>query len=420
MVLLMIINFSFTIFLIQYFFNIFLESKEWNKYSLIAILLIALSQIIMTFYQSATFNLTFNLILIALFCNLKYNGSKFTKIFFPIVFLMLTGTVEIALVYIFMSMDFDNLSDSQQFYGSIISKLMNFIVIYLIKVIKNNEKVYSSLYKVVVLLIPLSSLVITYFILNYPKETDIVSNLLMIILGVLVVTNMLLLIIYELIFREIKVKNEYGKFLQQFELKKEHNKQIETLSDNTRRLNHNIRNYFIAIHDFATKGDLDKIQSYVSDVLKEQISIKEISSSGMIAIDSIINFKNYEIENLFIKFKLNIDIPELTMFSESDLSVLLGCILDNAIESNKNVDIDSRFINLNITFSETYLIINCVNAKCQNILYKKSGLIKSTKTDKSNHGYGLISIRNICEKYDGKINLDYDANTFTTKCILIS
>lgn len=373
----------------------------------------------MTFYQNATINMICVIVLLALFCIIRYKGSVLTKIGFTSIYLIISNVIELTLGYVFMSVDFNNLTTMQMFWGSLISKILFFIVIYLIKTIKNNEKIDSSSYNVIVLIIPMFSMVISYFILNYPKESDIVSDLLMIILVILVVTNILLLIIYELIFREIKVKNEYSKFQQQFELRKEHNKEIEILADNTRRLNHNIKNYFIAIHDYATKGDYDKIQSYVSDVLNEQIINKEIANSGMTAIDSIINVKSIEIENLNINFKLKMDIPELSMFNESDLSVMLGCMLDNAIESNLSVDEDKRFINLNITFTETYLLIVCVNANNKKINVRKNGLISSTKVDKKNHGYGLKSIKNICEKYDGKMNIEFDETSFTTKCILI-
>ena len=50
---------------------------------------------------------------------------------------------------------------------------------------------------------------------------------------------------------------------------------------------------------------------------------------------------------------------------------------------------------------------------------KKSGdKVITTKTDKTNHGYGLKSVKETVEKYDGTIEINPEDNIFTVTVVL--
>ncbi|MFV0424946.1 MAG: ATP-binding protein, partial [Bacilli bacterium] len=112
-----------------------------------------------------------------------------------------------------------------------------------------------------------------------------------------------------------------------------------------------------------------------------------------------------------------VDVPIKMYIKNSDLSVVLGNILDNAIESNILVDKNERYIDLKILFTENRLTIACVNATNNKITVNPAGLVDTTKKDKENHGFGLVSIKNVCEKYNGIVSIDSKNKKFTVKCI---
>ncbi len=397
--------------------NTFFEKVEKSKGVIFLTICITVQQVVMVVYQNANYNIIANTLLFAGYCMFSYNGNKAVKLTFGLLYVIICGVSEILTSYLFFT---NSTYDSTEFVlGSIISKAFIIFILYLIRVIKNSKKIYSKLFSLAVFVIPLISIVLIYIAMNYPREADTLDELLIIILCIIGVTNVLLLAVFELVFREVELKNENKVFQQQLELKKEHNRELESLTNNARKLNHNIRNYFITIRELAQKNEIQKIDEYINDIFGSESFKSEISNCGHPAIDTIINVKNIEIENENIELNLNINIPSISMFSQSDISVLLGNLLDNAIEANKKVEVDKRYIKLNMSITETYLLINCSNAHDNNIKKNKNGLLSTIKDDKINHGYGLVSIKNICEKYDGRLNIDFDNHQFTARLMLL-
>lgn len=74
--------------------------------------------------------------------------------------------------------------------------------------------------------------------------------------------------------------------------------------------------------------------------------------------------------------------------------------MDNAIEANLNVPVQDRFISLNITQQQDYLSINVSNPVMELVKIGKSG-IATTKKHKELHGFGLQSVKEIANKYNG-------------------
>ena len=88
----------------------------------------------------------------------------------------------------------------------------------------------------------------------------------------------------------------------------------------------------------------------------------------------------------------------------TDLSVLFGNALDNAIESVEKIsDADKRLIHLTISREKSFLRIRVEN--CYEGEINFVGGLPSTAKDARYHGYGMKSIRSIVEKYNGSMTV---------------
>ena len=93
-----------------------------------------------------------------------------------------------------------------------------------------------------------------------------------------------------------------------------------------------------------------------------------------------------------------------------DISIIFGNALDNAIEENEKLPLEDRYINISLVY-DTSLICKISNAcRC-----KKINILKTSKTDKSNHGFGIENIKSALEKYNGIINIEQTNNEFYVK-----
>ena len=63
-------------------------------------------------------------------------------------------------------------------------------------------------------------------------------------------------------------------------------------------------------------------------------------------------------------------------------------------------------------------ITNCISRSVD--IDTETGLPETTKKDKSNHGYGLINIRKVAQKYYGDIDISQNDNSFTLMIMLMT
>ena len=85
-----------------------------------------------------------------------------------------------------------------------------------------------------------------------------------------------------------------------------------------------------------------------------------------------------------------------------DLSVLLANFFDNAIEAEKKLKGEKEII-FDMRAYKGYLIITIKNLVEKKVL-DENGLLQTTKEDKQKHGFGMSSMKEIVEKYEGYLS----------------
>lgn len=81
------------------------------------------------------------------------------------------------------------------------------------------------------------------------------------------------------------------------------------------------------------------------------------------------------------------------------------------------MEVEKRQISINIKYDKKRLIIVISNTYDGKLLYK-DGHIKSTHKNKSEHGIGLISVKNTVEKHEGIIEIESIEESFKVLIIL--
>ena len=130
-------------------------------------------------------------------------------------------------------------------------------------------------------------------------------------------------------------------------------------------------------------------------------------------VNILINNAQQRATELNIPFKANIMVPSKLPIDNTDLCIILGNLLDNALEGNiritdKNMD---RFIQTDIRIQKAFLFIRITNAF--DGTYKINGKhYASVKTDAKYHGIGLSNVTAVLEKYHGDMKITQKDQTF--------
>ena len=121
-----------------------------------------------------------------------------------------------------------------------------------------------------------------------------------------------------------------------------------------------------------------------------------------------------------IKMTCNVDPKAFSNLEPVHLYSLLGNILDNAIEAVMNIkDKEKRIIFLNISYHRGVSLLHCYNYYNGEVLLE-DGLPLTDKEDKNVHGFGVKSIKNIVNQYNGEVSFDVDKNIFNLKISIIN
>ena len=164
---------------------------------------------------------------------------------------------------------------------------------------------------------------------------------------------------------------------------------------------HDLKHQIAAIRTRTEKENFDKYLARLEDSIIEYGTVVEC---GHETINVVLTEKNILCTTSGVKFSYIIDGSLFSFMSEMEIYSLFGNALDNALESCTKVTVpEKRFISLKAVSRGEMVILHVENSYAEEPTMK-DGLPQTTKKG-SGHGFGLRSIQNIAEKYDGVMTL---------------
>lgn len=192
--------------------------------------------------------------------------------------------------------------------------------------------------------------------------------------------------------------------------------QLKYLNQEMQILRHDWKNHLMAMRFLANDKQYDKLEEYLYDITDMASMRQAMVVSGHSMIDAVINQKTELATEKNIQIDMKSDCMQGLKLAEKDIFIMLANLLDNAIEASEKVE-DNPWINVNIIRNKNMLFI-----KISNAISKKPGKIferfMTDKTDKKQHGFGLLSVERIVKKYDGEFDTFYNDNRFEVSIVI--
>lgn len=168
----------------------------------------------------------------------------------------------------------------------------------------------------------------------------------------------------------------------------------------------------LKLHDlkyYAIKAkNSDSMDELLNNIKLYDADIK----TGNSALDVILTEQTLKCYNKNIRITSMVNGKALSFMNDTDIYILFGNILDNAIEAVMQVeDKEKRNISVTVSSRENFVNIHCENYFSGNVEFENN-LPKTTKSDKSLHGFGTQSIKLLVRKYDGNICMSVENNVF--------
>ncbi|WP_455715673.1 sensor histidine kinase [Anaerosporobacter sp.] len=333
-------------------------------------------------------------------------NSVFTSLI-PFVLIVVINSVTLYVVSVFTNTAMNLLVNSDNITVLMLVIVTKGILILAVSLIARLSPKSNFVFKkneiICILLIFVSTFLISVYIFNnqIKIEDKYKSNNIYFILAIigLIVINILTYVSYIKIEKDNSEKIKYELVKMQLEQQKQSYGEFEKKNLEIRKIRHDMRNYMDACLALIKSSEYDKAQEYLNNICTrviEPINYAIVTDSSL--INAFLNNKLHECNSYGIKLDYKI-LSGFDGFDELDICVLLGNLWNNAVEATKNLDTE-KLIYFEVLSSRNYLIIILRNNIKESIL-KSNPNFKTTKLDKANHGLGIISVREIVEKYGG-------------------
>lgn len=258
----------------------------------------------------------------------------------------------------------------------------------------------------------LISFLISTLLWNLSRGQVESSPYFLIIFLLIAVLNVLLYILMNKMQRDNVTKEEYTLLRANLEAQEKFAVEARERYTEMKMLRHDVKHYLSATAELISDGNPEKAKSYIESVINEKINPAVVGvNTGSTVIDAVINRRLELCAEKDIEMRCLID-TQFVSENDVDVSILLSNLLDNAIEGGSNTELPQIELIVKKKKSLTYITVK--NSIASSVLDENPSL-KTSKNDKSAHGYGIRSIKNIAEKYNGSVDFLENNGYFITE-----
>ena len=194
-----------------------------------------------------------------------------------------------------------------------------------------------------------------------------------------------------------------------------HCDEVDNIYRQMRGWRHDYHNHIQAMLAMTDKPE--ELRKYLWMLNDDLTTVDTVLKTGNVMVDAILNSKLSLIKSKNIAVNAKATVPSDLQTSEIDLCAIIGNLLDNAMEACLRQDRqEERFIRVYIGVLKKQLYI-CVTNSVGGEVKKVGKTYISTKNSDA-HGFGLLRIDRLAEKYDGYVNRQNEEGAFATEVML--
>lgn len=222
----------------------------------------------------------------------------------------------------------------------------------------------------------------------------------------LVTINLLLWLIFLPYYTERKAN------AMQEELVTRHYDEVENMYRKMRGWRHDYHNHIQILKAHMAMKQYEEAAVYLDRLEEDLDTVDTVIRTGNQMIDAILNSKLSLMKEREIKADATVFVPKTLSVPDTDLAVLLGNLLDNAMEACGQLEAPERFIRIYMDVLKGQLYLSVTNSM-------KGRAVKPDKpfytTKQGGHGYGIWRVKGIVEKHGGYLNQQSEEGVFATE-----
>lgn len=203
---------------------------------------------------------------------------------------------------------------------------------------------------------------------------------------------------------------------QRYDLSIQYAESVKNQYNEMKILRHDMKQEYVVISGLLEAGKTESAADYIRSRMNSLSKAEIYMDVGNDRINSILNSKLSYAKSNEIEVICSSS-GNIGGIDDADLCILLGNLMDNAIEGSLTSNDEAKFVEAKIVGDEVKIRIQITNSASaeseKNILNGET-----SKTDKSAHGFGIKSIQYIVHKYNGSLYYVFEHNSVICQVVL--
>ncbi len=184
----------------------------------------------------------------------------------------------------------------------------------------------------------------------------------------------------------------------------------------TRKANHDLRHHMAAMSGYLEKEDYESLKAYFRAFSKHLPDSTSMVFTQHKSINMLLAYFAQVANDNYIRFDVRMEIPEKLDISDNDLMVLLGNLVENAVEACCSQRDGERIIRICGKLSGSDLLFTIDNTYDNTIKKNQSGVYMSSKH--SGEGIGIESARSIAKRLGGYLDVTQEDGFFCVSIVI--
>lgn len=174
--------------------------------------------------------------------------------------------------------------------------------------------------------------------------------------------------------------------------------EIKSLYSEMRKIKHNLEGQYGCLSELLSGEKYEQAKQYLQSIEMPKFDSLISVSTNNDVLNAILGYLSNKCNTCGIRLKYNVSSDNTDDFSPADISVIITNLINNAIEAS--LQSNASEISLELFEHQNYFCIIVKNPISESVLLKNPQL-KTTKSEKSVHGFGIESVKMLAEKYNG-------------------
>ena len=209
-------------------------------------------------------------------------------------------------------------------------------------------------------------------------------------------------------------KNYLKLAAYQTEQSKRHLDEVRSIHEEMRGYKHDFHHHLQTLKGQLESGEIRRALAYIEQLDHELMHVDTLLKTGNVSLDAILSAKIAQAKKEQIAVTLQAAVPDQLTITDLELSIVVGNLLDNAIEACRSVQ-GERFIRIYMSIKGKMLYFSMLNSAGEK--QSKTGkLFHSVK--KGAHGFGLRRAEAILEEHGGWCKYNSESGAFTSEFLV--